>query len=158
MAKAENFAIFGTGYRCFGTDDYDCLIPNTQFYKFNSCRNLVGSVCVASSYATKTDNGTAAKSGPNAMFYGGVTRSPAARANTVTRISDCLAFIGSQTSVGTARTSLGGSTIGQNGVFYGGYACAPATNIVTRINQCAALVGSQTNVGTSRGRAYGAGL
>jgi hypothetical protein len=159
MAKAENFAIFGTGYRCFGTDDYCCQVYITQFYKFNSCRNLVGSVCVASSYTTRLQNGAAAKNGSNAMFYAGVCESSKNYSNSTVRISACLAFIGSQTNVGTARNNLGGADIGTNSVFYGGIASGSSLlNTVTRINQCAALVGSQTTAGTARLRPFGAGI
>jgi hypothetical protein len=159
MAKAGNFAIFGTGSRSFGTDDYCCIQANTKFYKFNSCRNLVGSVCLASSYTTQSNGVSAAKNGSNAMFYAGTKCLTAYFSNSTVRISDCLAFIGSQTSVGTARNNLGGADIGTNSVFYAGIANASTLlNTVTRINQCAALVGSETNVGTARLRPYGAGI
>ena len=75
-------------------------------------------------------------------FYGGCS-------NLVTRINACGALVGSETNAGTARSGSAGTTVGANGLFYGGE-ITHVSNLVTRINACGALVGSETNAGTAR--------
>jgi len=81
---------------------------------------------------------------------------PFSRTNIVTRINACGAIVGSETNVGSTRFSLGGATVGSNGLFYGGAQFGVGQNIVTRINACGAIVGSETNVGTARQNLAGA--
>jgi len=103
--------------------------------------------------------------GSNGLFYGGSASGGkkcciGISKNTVTKINACGALVGSQTTVGTARCSLGGAAVGSNGLFYGGFSGdainRTCSNIVTRINACGALVGSETNLGTARSNQAGA--
>jgi hypothetical protein len=82
------------------------------------------------------------------MYYGG-RYGDYTYYNTVTRINSSGALVGSETAVGTARSYTGGASVGDYGVYYGGYT-GSYSNKVTRINSSGALVGSETAVGTAR--------
>ena len=129
--------------------------------------NSSGQVSLGGKFLYPRTNLAGATVGSNGLFYGGSTSGGkkcciGVSKNTVTRINACGALVGSQTTVGTARYSLGGAAVGSNGLFYGGYYGDAIyrinSNIVTRINACGALVGSETNVGTARSNQAGAAV
>jgi hypothetical protein len=99
------------------------------------------------------------------LFYGGYEQGccgSGTRFNTVTRINNCGALVGTQGAVGTARRKPGGAKVGVNGLFYAGNIsgfdnCTTASATLTRINACGTIVGSETNnVGTARAQLVGA--
>jgi len=123
--------------------------------RINACGALVGSQTTAGT--GRCSLGGAAV-GVNGLFYGGIGRVSVSSIlyNIATRINACGALVGSETTAGTVRCSLGGAAVGSNGLFYGGTYCS--SNLVTRINACGALVGSETNVGTGRSALAGAAV
>jgi hypothetical protein len=139
------------------------LYPSIISTRINSSGALVGS---ETNVGTRTRFDLAgATVGDNGVFYGGtaLVNSFYAHFNIVTRINSSGTLVGSDTNVGTGRSALGGATVGDNGVFYGGATVASDNavtnfNTVTRINSSGALVGSQTNIGTARRYIGGAGI
>lgn len=75
--------------------------------------------------------------------------------NFVTRIADTGTLIGSETSVGPLCDAPTGASIGDYGVYYGGWITG-YSNTVTRIDASGALVGTSSGLGTARASMGGA--
>jgi hypothetical protein len=81
------------------------------------------------------------------VYYAGYRVCTGAYLNTITRVNNCGALIGTEGSTGTGRQSLAGAAANTTtGVYFGGtvYCCCSQTNYrtATRLNKCGALLGS----------------
>lgn len=124
--------------------------------RINSTPSLVGSeTSVGSARFTPAQGGACVNN--TAIMYAG-TRPGSVVVNTVTRINSSGGLVGSETSAGTARTSLGGATVQEYGIFYGGSISSGFYQTTTKINVSGAIVGSEVNLGTARRANCGVGL
>lgn len=126
-----------------------CCVVTNIVTRSNISGVIVGSETAIAGQARYQNAG--APVGSNHISYAGA---PTGYDNSVIRINNSGALVGSVTTAGTARGYTMPAPVGVNGMYYGSN--YTASNTVTRINACGALVGAQTAVGTARGEGGGA--
>jgi hypothetical protein len=153
-ASAGSYGLFYAGCE---TTNPNISVQSVR--RINGCGNQVGSDTQVGQNRSRL---AGTKVGTNGLFYGGVQGYYCcacgflccfAWTNTVTRINACGSLVGSETSITPQRGQHGASTVGSNGIFYGGIcynSTFAATNKVIRINACGAQVGSETTAGSNR--------
>jgi hypothetical protein len=132
-----------------------CNTKSSMINRFNNCNTLLST----GSILTVGNQGSMSKASQTAIYYAGYGPSTA-RTNFVYRFNACGAQVGGSTTIGTAKTQLGGTAQGVCciGIFYGGSTSGGRINTATRINACGSLIGSETSVGTARSYLNGASI
>lgn len=117
--------------------------------KLDSNAEMVGSEVTLS---TPSYGLAAASIGNYGVFYGGYYYDGVTSdySNKVSRIDVNNALVGSETSIGTARNGLAGASVGDCGVYYGGYNAGLKYNTVTRINALGTQEGLEVSIGGVR--------
>ena len=147
-------AYVGSNAVFYGGCEACYTINSSKVTRINACGAIVGSEGHVGAIRRFSHAGSTV--GANGLYYAGSGQCIANNIclgsnNKITRINACGAMVGTETTAGTSRNSLGGARIGSNGVFYGGSCCSSIMrNTTTRINACGALVGSETLVGSNR--------
>lgn len=93
--------------------------------------------------------GAAAKVDGNAYYYGGMDQG--GFVNRLTVISEDVILKATDSTLGTARVTLGGGSCGNNGIFFGGaFSGGATTNLVTLIAPGGTLVATESTISVTR--------